>query len=103
MRVLINGLSMAGARTGIGHYTAELYRSLVQIAGPDEIGCFPAPVVRQARVAWTVARSWWERALPAHPAQGNAPTQRSAGRRMPGRLRSRRAPTRSATPLTAGR
>ncbi len=65
MRVLINGLSMAGARTGIGHYTAELYRSLLRLAGTDEVVCFPAPWVRRARAAWAKARPWFERVGPA--------------------------------------
>jgi alpha-1,3-rhamnosyl/mannosyltransferase len=71
MRLLINGLSMAGAKTGIGHYTAELYRSLLRQAGADEIGCFPAPWVCGVRRVWAKARSWIERTTPS-PAPGGA-------------------------------
>jgi alpha-1,3-rhamnosyl/mannosyltransferase len=37
MRVLISGLSAAGARTGIGHYTGELVRCMRQQAGDQAI------------------------------------------------------------------
>jgi glycosyltransferase involved in cell wall biosynthesis len=76
MRVLINGLSMAGAKTGIGHYTAELYRSLLQQVGTDEIGCFPAPWVRRARGVWARVRPLVERATPS-------PSQAAAGKPAP--------------------
>jgi alpha-1,3-rhamnosyl/mannosyltransferase len=77
MRVLMNGLSMSGAKTGIGHYTAELYRSLLLQAGTDEFLCFPAPWVRRARAVWSKTRPWLERAAPAGvPGSGGAPTWR---------------------------
>jgi glycosyltransferase involved in cell wall biosynthesis len=89
MRVLINGLSMAGAKTGIGHYTAELYRSLAPHAGEDEVHCFPAQWVRRARGAWARVRPWLERAAPAPaPAATTNQTPTSAGRRTFGGLRS---------------
>ncbi len=40
MRVLINGLAAAGTRTGIGHYTGELVRSLRQLVGESMIDFF---------------------------------------------------------------
>lgn len=40
MRVLINGLSITGCRTGIGHYAHELVRELEQVTGPDAIDVF---------------------------------------------------------------
>lgn len=40
MRVLINGLAMAGARTGIGHYASELVRELGPLAGPGAVDVF---------------------------------------------------------------
>ena len=58
MRVLVNGVISLGARTGIGHYTAELYRSLAPHAGADEVHCFPSPWVRRARGAWARVRPW---------------------------------------------
>jgi alpha-1,3-rhamnosyl/mannosyltransferase len=89
MRVLLNGLSMAGARTGIGHYTAELFRWLVRRAGADEVVCFPAPWVRRARGAWARVRPWLERARPAPaPAGAAAAAPPSARQRAFGGLRS---------------
>jgi alpha-1,3-rhamnosyl/mannosyltransferase len=73
MRVLINGLSMAGTKSGIGHYTAELYQSLLEQAGPDEIHCFPGPMVRRARAVWARIRPWLERAAPATPPPAASP------------------------------
>jgi alpha-1,3-rhamnosyl/mannosyltransferase len=48
MRVLVNGLIAAGARTGIGHYTAELLRCLGEQA-PGEVVRFPGPWLCRAR------------------------------------------------------
>jgi alpha-1,3-rhamnosyl/mannosyltransferase len=42
MRVVINRQPILGARTGIGHYTAELLAALAEQAGPDEIHVYPA-------------------------------------------------------------
>jgi alpha-1,3-rhamnosyl/mannosyltransferase len=56
MRVLINGLSMTGARSGIGHYTAELHRSLIDQGHADEVTCFPAPGLRRALGVWARIR-----------------------------------------------
>jgi alpha-1,3-rhamnosyl/mannosyltransferase len=77
MRVLINGLSMAGAKTGIGHYTAELYRSLLLQTGSDEVVCFPAPLVRRARGIWARIRPWLERNKSV-PATTGSDTNRAA-------------------------
>jgi alpha-1,3-rhamnosyl/mannosyltransferase len=49
MRVLINGLSAAGARTGIGHYTTELARELVRLAGGEAVHVFQPDWARQAK------------------------------------------------------
>ena len=43
MRVLVNGLSALGARTGIGHYTAQLLRCLQDQAPHDVFESFPGP------------------------------------------------------------
>jgi glycosyltransferase involved in cell wall biosynthesis len=43
MRVLVNGLSALGARTGIGHYTAQLLRCLRDQAPDDVFESFPGP------------------------------------------------------------
>ncbi len=58
MRVLVNRLAAAGARTGIGHYTAELLRCLYEQAVPGEVAAFPGPLLCGARAAagWVQAR-----------------------------------------------
>jgi alpha-1,3-rhamnosyl/mannosyltransferase len=53
MRVLVNGLASAGARTGIGHYTAELVRCLRAQAGEDAIDVFPPAWMAAARRVWS--------------------------------------------------
>jgi glycosyltransferase involved in cell wall biosynthesis len=53
MRVVLNYLAAAEtARTGIGHYTAELLRCLRQQAGDDVIDTFPGPWGQRAQAAW---------------------------------------------------
>lgn len=49
MRVLINGLSAAGTRTGIGHYTGELVRCLRRQAGGQAIDFFQPDWMGQAK------------------------------------------------------
>jgi alpha-1,3-rhamnosyl/mannosyltransferase len=56
MRVLINALAAAGARTGVGHYIAQLVRCLEDQAGPGTIDSFPGPLLRQAWRVWAKAR-----------------------------------------------
>jgi alpha-1,3-rhamnosyl/mannosyltransferase len=41
MRVVLNRQPTLGARTGIGHYTAELLSALTAQCGPDEIHVYP--------------------------------------------------------------
>jgi alpha-1,3-rhamnosyl/mannosyltransferase len=60
MRVLVNALTAAGGRTGIGHYTAQLLRCLRDQADADAIDCFPSPWIRRARHAWIRLRPWIE-------------------------------------------
>jgi alpha-1,3-rhamnosyl/mannosyltransferase len=79
MRVILNALWTAGARTGVGHYTAELLRCLLAQAGPDAVGCFPAPWARRARAAWGRVRPWLERGN--EPAEGAARGAGAAWRR----------------------
>jgi alpha-1,3-rhamnosyl/mannosyltransferase len=61
MRVLVNGLTASGGRTGIGHYTAELLRCLRDQTGDAVIDCFPSAWIRQTRRAWIHMRPWFER------------------------------------------
>jgi len=49
MRVLVNGLLASGARTGIGHYTAQLLRCLRAQADGAEIVVFPGRWLRRVR------------------------------------------------------
>ncbi len=86
MRVLINGLSMAGTKSGIGHYTAELYRSIAEYAGGVDVACFPGPLVRRARGVWARLRPLLERAKPGSAAA--APGAASSRRRALGGIRS---------------
>src|SRR5262245_42872632 len=68
MRVLINGLSAAGARTGIGHYTTEVARELVRLAGGEAIHVFQPDWARQAKRWLTGLRRRVER--PEAPCDG---------------------------------
>ncbi len=53
MRMVLNYLAAAEtAKTGIGHYTAELFRCLRQQAGEDVIETFPGPWGQQAQALW---------------------------------------------------
>jgi alpha-1,3-rhamnosyl/mannosyltransferase len=59
MRVLINGLAAAGARTGVGHYTAELVRALTETASAaDRAVCFQPDWARQLKHGWAWLRGW---------------------------------------------
>ena len=59
MRVLINGLAAAGARTGVGHYTAELARALPETASVgDQAVCFQPDWARQLKHGWAWLRGW---------------------------------------------
>jgi alpha-1,3-rhamnosyl/mannosyltransferase len=50
MRVLVNGFSTVGARTGVGHYTAELVRCLAPLMQNDQLLCF--------RPGWARCKTW---------------------------------------------
>jgi hypothetical protein len=53
MRVILNYLAAAeSARTGIGHYTAELFRCLRLQAGDDIIDTFPGPWGQWVQSFW---------------------------------------------------
>ncbi len=76
MRVLVNGLTASGGRTGIGHYTAELLRCLHDRTADAAIDCFPSPWIRHARHAWIRFRPWLERGglgSPGAAAKSNGP------------------------------
>ncbi len=89
MRVLVNGLTASGGRTGIGHYTAELLRCLHAQAADTTIDCFPSVWIRQARRAWLRVRPWLERRGPPAPKTADLPTSPPGWRQHTlGRLRS---------------
>ncbi len=48
MRVVLNGLSASGSKTGVGHYTAQLLRCLEAQRDGDELDVFPQGWVRRA-------------------------------------------------------
>lgn len=52
MRVVVNRLATLGPKSGIGHYTAQLLRCLVEQAGTDRVDCFPSAVLFRARQLW---------------------------------------------------
>ena len=89
MRVLVNGLTASGGRTGIGHYTAELLRCLHAQAADTMIDCFPSVWIRQARRAWLRVRPWLERRGSSAPKTADLPTTPPGWRQHTlGRLRS---------------
>jgi alpha-1,3-rhamnosyl/mannosyltransferase len=89
MRVLINALCTAGARTGVGHYAAQLVRGLRERYPGDAVDCFPSAWVRGARAAWARARPWLERASrPGPTAAAGPPAAPGWRRRAFAKLRS---------------
>jgi glycosyltransferase involved in cell wall biosynthesis len=88
MRVLVNGLTASGGRTGIGHYTAELLRCLCDHAAGAAIDCFPSPWIRQTRHAWLRVRPWFERSGPKPTVPDNPNASPAWRQRILRRLRS---------------
>ena len=89
MRVLVNDLWANGAKTGIGHYTAQLVAALRRRAPGDHIESFPGPWLTRAHALGRRMRS----ALQRQPkGQGDPPPRgwrawcvgraRSLGRRV---------------------
>lgn len=74
MRVVLNALDVAELKTGVGHYTTQLYRCLRRQADGDRIESFPGPVVRHAYVAWR----WLSRGRPCASAGPRAAARGSA-------------------------
>lgn len=75
MRIAVNHLAaLDSTKTGIGHYTTELVRCLIEQTPPGTITCFPPPWVSRFRKAWRKLRG----------ASGNGPapagTPASGGR-----------------------
>lgn len=76
MRVVLNYLPAMGARTGIGHYTAEVLRCLqTQAAGEERIEPFPGAWGQKAQSVWLACRH-----------DGFLPSASSQNTSHPGRL-----------------
>ncbi len=72
MRIIVNYLAAAdSAKTGVGHYTAEMLRCVRQQAGEDVIDTFPGKWGRRMHDIWSRYRR-------VHiPAAGNTPSEKS--------------------------
>jgi alpha-1,3-rhamnosyl/mannosyltransferase len=70
MRVIINQLSAAGLKTGVGHYTDQLVRHLRRQLGHYCVDCFPRRWVCEARKGFVHVRRALETTSP-HGATGN--------------------------------
>jgi len=60
MRVVINQLSAAGLKTGVGHYTEQLVRHLRRQIGHYQVDCFPRRWICEARTAFLQVRRFLE-------------------------------------------
>ena len=67
MRVIVNQLSTSGKKTGVGHYSAQLFDHLRQQAGPDQIDGFPGTGLRHARKVWAQVYPILEKGLKERP------------------------------------
>jgi alpha-1,3-rhamnosyl/mannosyltransferase len=64
MRVVVNQLAALGQKTGVGHYTRQLFRCLRLQAAAGEIEGFPTGWVRDACKAFTRLRPYLEASGP---------------------------------------
>jgi alpha-1,3-rhamnosyl/mannosyltransferase len=76
MRVLVNALTAAGSRTGIGHYTAQLLRCLRDQAGAEAVEAFPGSCLRGVRAVASRLRGWLGRDSESSPTRA-APNWRA--------------------------
>jgi alpha-1,3-rhamnosyl/mannosyltransferase len=80
VRIAVNHLAaLDNTKTGIGHYTTELVRCLVEQTPPGTITCFPPPWVSRFRRVWRKLRG----------AAGGGPAPAGAAPRGPSRWRRR--------------
>jgi alpha-1,3-rhamnosyl/mannosyltransferase len=70
LRVIFNQLPCSGKKTGIGHYSAQLFHQLRKQAGSDQITGFPGPCMRQARMVWSRMYPYLERGIQNWPPDG---------------------------------
>ncbi len=71
MKVIINGQASAGARTGVGHYAAELSRCLRASCAPDEVVCVQPDPLAGLKRRLSPVRAWMD-AAPAKDAGPSA-------------------------------
>jgi alpha-1,3-rhamnosyl/mannosyltransferase len=67
VRVIVNQLSTSGKKTGVGHYSAQLFNHLRQQAGSDQIDGFPGTGMRHARRVWAQVYPILEKGLKERP------------------------------------
>jgi alpha-1,3-rhamnosyl/mannosyltransferase len=67
VRVIVNQLACAGKKTGVGHYSAQLFRHLRKQAAQDQIDSFPGTSVRLARKVWSCIYPFLEGGLKDWP------------------------------------
>lgn len=72
MRVLINGLSAVGVRTGIGHYTNEMVRELRHFAGDDAVHVCQPDWVEHAKGWLSRLRRGVEKTRATDPSSGRS-------------------------------
>jgi glycosyltransferase involved in cell wall biosynthesis len=83
MRIVLNYLAASEtAKTGIGHYTAELFRCLCEQANDDIIDAFPGPLGQRAQAAWMRFRRARLSASDASPGEGSTPSRPTIRRQL---------------------
>ena len=83
MRIVLNYLAASEtAKTGIGHYTAELFRCLCEQANDDIIDAFPGALGQRAQAAWMRFRRARLSASDASPGEGSTPSRPTIRRQL---------------------
>jgi alpha-1,3-rhamnosyl/mannosyltransferase len=88
MRVIFNRLAAAEARTGVGHYTAQLLHCLRQQAEGDVLDPFPGPRGQRWTAAWMALRRKQMPAAVGPAPAGDWPAAASVRQRLFGCLRT---------------
>jgi alpha-1,3-rhamnosyl/mannosyltransferase len=87
MRVVVNGLSCSGSKTGVGHHTAELLRCLRAQADGDALEVFPPAWLHRAHALGGRLRRWLEPSCPPRRDDAAPAGPPSWRRRLMGTLR----------------
>jgi len=88
MRVLVSLVSTLRAKTGVGHYTAQLFDGLRRLAHPDRIDGYPSRSVTLARRGWAWVRGRAAATAPATTSMAAQPASNPDETLRPG-LRQR--------------